>query len=72
MSLARMLLFGRQIFGTEGGLRVLPDPAEIFENGHIKLPTNVELVGEGFEAIQPGLDRLMKGGVSGNKYVVSI
>jgi hypothetical protein len=67
-----MLLSGRQIFGTEGGLRVLPGLAELFENGQFKLPTNVELVGEGFEASQPGLERLIKGGVSGNKYVVSI
>jgi hypothetical protein len=52
-----MLLFGRQIFGIKGGLRVLPGLAELFENGQFKLPTNVELVGEGFEAIQPGLER---------------
>lgn len=66
------VLFGRQVFGTKGGLRILPGLAELIESGQFKLPTNVEVVGEGFEAIQSGLEKLMKGGVSGNKYVVSI
>lgn len=66
------VLFGRQIFATRGGLRILPGLAELIESDQFKLPTKVEVVGHGFEAIQSGLEKLMKGGVSGNKYVVSI
>ncbi|KAJ5584927.1 uncharacterized protein N7459_004727 [Penicillium hispanicum] len=66
------VLFGRQIFGTEGGLAVLSNLTSLLESGQFKLPTKVEVVGHGLEAIQPGLDRLMKGGVSGNKYVVGV
>ena len=65
-------IFGRQIFGTKKGLAVMPELAGLLESGKFQLPTNVEVVGKGFEAIQPGLERLMKGGVSGNKYIVSI
>ena len=66
------VLFGRQVFGTEGGLGVLPGLANLIENGQFKLPIKVEVVGEGFGAIQSGLDKLMKGGVSGSKCIVRI
>ncbi|KAJ5604966.1 hypothetical protein N7510_010120 [Penicillium lagena] len=65
-------VFGRQIFGTNGGQAVLQGLVRLFESGQFKLPTNVEVVGKGFEAIQPSLERLMKDGVSGNKFVVSV
>ncbi|KAJ5127181.1 hypothetical protein N7448_007960 [Penicillium atrosanguineum] len=66
------VLFGRQVLGTEGGLGVLPGLPNLIENGQFKLPIDVKIVGEGFRAIQSGLDKLMKGGVSGTKYVVRI
>lgn len=65
-------VFGRQIFGTNGGQAVLAGLVRLLESGQFKLPTNVEVVGKGFEAIQPNLERLMKDGVSGNKLVVSV
>lgn len=66
------VVFCRQTFGTKGGLTVMPALAQLVESGKFQLPTKVEVIGKGFDAIQPGLDRLMKGGVSGNKFVVSI
>jgi NADPH:quinone reductase-like Zn-dependent oxidoreductase len=66
------VLFGRQIFGTKGGMAVLQGLSELLEGGKFQLPAGVEVVGNDFEAIQPALERLMRGGVSGNKYVVSV
>ncbi|KAJ5108182.1 hypothetical protein N7456_004857 [Penicillium angulare] len=66
------VVFGRQIFGAKGGLGVIPGLGQLIESGKFKLPTQVETVGKGFEVIQPALERLMKEGVSGNKFVVSI
>ncbi|KAJ5117916.1 hypothetical protein N7448_004432 [Penicillium atrosanguineum] len=67
-----VVLFGRQIFGTKGGLAVITGLSQLIESGKFQLPTKVEVVGKGFDAIGPGLDRLMKGYISGNKFVVSI
>ncbi len=64
-------VFGRQIFGTKGGMTAMPSLASLLESGKYKLPVKVEVVGKGFDAIEQGLDKLMKG-VSGTKYVVSL
>lgn len=66
------VVFGRQIFGSKGGMVAISNLGQLMESGKFQLPTNVEVVGKGFETIQPALDRLMKGGVSGNKFIVSI
>ena len=64
-------VFGRQIFGAKGGMTAMPSLASLYQSGKYKLPVKVEVVGKGFDAIEPGLGRLMKG-VSGCKYVVSL
>ena len=66
------VVFGRQIFGTKGGLNLIPGLALLIEREKFHLPLRVEVIGKGFEAIQSGLDRMMKDGVSGRKFVVSI
>jgi hypothetical protein len=45
--------------------------ASLIESGKYKLPVKVEVIGKGFDTIEQGLDKLMKG-VSGTKYVVSL
>lgn len=64
-------VFGRQIFGAKGGMTAMPGLANLVQSGKYKLPIKVEVVGKGFETIERGLDKLMKG-VSGTKYVVSL
>ncbi|KAJ5220244.1 hypothetical protein N7468_009448 [Penicillium chermesinum] len=66
------VVFARQVFGTPGGQTLIPGLARLVESGRVKLPTAVDVVGQGFEAIQPALDRLMKEGVSGSKFVVRV
>ena len=64
-------VFGRQIFGAKGGINAIPILANLVESGRYKLPVKVEVVGKGFEGIEQGLDKIMKG-VSGENYVVSM
>ena len=45
--------------------------SDLLAAGKFGLPTRVEVVGHGLEAIEPGLKRLM-GGVSGTKFVVAL
>lgn len=66
------VVFARQIFGTSGGEALIPGLARLFASGQFRLPMGVDVVGRGFEAIQPALDRLMREGVSGRKFVVSV
>ena len=65
------IIYGRQIFGATGGMNAIPALASLIESGKFKLPNKVEIVGKGFEGIEQGLDKIMKG-VSGAKYVVSL
>jgi len=65
------LVLGRQIFGTRGGMNAFPGLVSLIETGKFKLPNKVEIVGTGFEGIEPGLEKNSKG-VSGAKYVVSM
>jgi NADPH:quinone reductase-like Zn-dependent oxidoreductase len=65
------LIIGRQIFGAKGGKTAMRGLEGLLQNGKYKLPTDVEVVGKGFEAIGDGLDKI-KRGVSGVKYVVSL
>ena len=65
-------LFTRNIHNTKGGMNAMPGFTTLVENGQYKLPVKVEVVGKGFHAIEPALDRHMKEGVSGGKYVVSL
>jgi threonine dehydrogenase-like Zn-dependent dehydrogenase len=66
------VVFGRQIFGAKGGMGAMPGLASLIEKGKYKLPVKVEVIGNGFDAIELGLDKLMKEGVSGTKLVVSL
>lgn len=65
------IIFGRQIFETKGGTAAMSGLASLMLSAKYKLPVNVEVVGDGFDAIEQGLNKLMKG-VSGTKYVVSL
>lgn len=64
-------VFGRQIFSTDGGTRAIPFLASLFEQGKYKIPTKVELAGNGLESIEGALNKLMQG-VNGKKLVISI
>jgi NADPH:quinone reductase-like Zn-dependent oxidoreductase len=64
-------VFGRQIFAAKGEMTAMPGLATLVQNGKYRLPLKIEIVGKGFETIERGLDKLMKG-VSGTKYVVSL
>lgn len=52
-------------------MTAMPGLATLVQNGKYRLPLKIEIVGKGFETIERGLDKLMKG-VSGTKYVVSL
>ncbi|KAJ0423021.1 GroES-like protein [Aspergillus carlsbadensis] len=65
------LIRGPELFARPEGDRLLPGLAELLETGKYRLPARVEVVGRGFDAIEPGLRRL-QGGVSGTKLVVSL
>ncbi|KAL3488179.1 chaperonin 10-like protein [Aspergillus germanicus] len=62
---------GPELFARPEGDKLLPGLAELLESGKYRLPVRVEVVGKGFDAIEPGLRRL-QGGVSGTKLVVSL
>jgi NADPH:quinone reductase-like Zn-dependent oxidoreductase len=64
-------VMGRQVFGSKGGHAAMSALTGLVESGKYKLPTKIEVVGKGLDAISSGLDRLMKG-VSGTKLVVSL
>lgn len=64
-------VFGRAVFGVPGGLQAMGYLAQLVEEGRFKVPVKVEVVGEGLESIEGGLERLMKG-TSGTKLVVSL
>ena len=64
-------VFGRQIFGAKGGMTAMPGLASLVQSGKYKLPIKVEVLGKGFDTIEQGLDKLMRG-VSGTKYVVGL
>lgn len=64
-------VYGQQIFGAKGGMNAMPGLASLVQSGKYKLPVKVEVLGKGFNTIEQGLEKLMKG-VSGTKYVVSL
>ena len=64
-------VMGRQIFGAKGGVTALPALAELVQAGKFKLPVKVEVIGKGFDALDGGLTRLMRG-TSGTKFVVAV
>lgn len=59
------------IFNKVGRPPVMSSLTDLLQNGKYKVPIKVEVVGHGFEAIGPAVDRLKKG-VSGTKCVVSV
>jgi NADPH:quinone reductase-like Zn-dependent oxidoreductase len=65
------IIRGPELFARSEGDRLLPGLAELLEGGKYRLPVRVEVVGKGFDAIEPGLRRLQRG-VSGTKLVVSL
>ena len=65
------VVFGRQILGAKGGQTAMPALTNLLQSGKFKLPVKVEVIGKGFDVIEPGLDRLMRG-VSGTKFAVSL
>ncbi|KAF4630467.1 hypothetical protein G7Y89_g7671 [Cudoniella acicularis] len=61
------LIYAPQIFGEKGGMNAMPGLTDLLQSGKFKLPVKVEVVGKGFDAIEHGLDKLMKG-VSGANF----
>ncbi|KAL9112836.1 MAG: hypothetical protein Q9227_002913 [Pyrenula ochraceoflavens] len=64
-------VFGRAVFGMEGGKGAMQWLAQMLEDGIFKVPCAVEVAGKGLEGIEKGLRMLMEG-VSGKKLVVSM
>ena len=65
------VIFGRQILGAKGGMTAMPGLASLVQSGKYKLPVKAEVIGNGFDTLGQGLDKLMRG-VSGTKYIVSL
>lgn len=61
----------RQLFDLPGGKSAITTLTDLLNDGTYKLPVKIEVVGEGLDAIQQGLETLRKG-VSGTKCVVSL
>lgn len=64
-------IMGAQTIQTDGGSNAMPYIANLIEEGKYKLPIKVEVVGEGLESIEGGIEKLEQG-VSGTKLVVTI
>ena len=62
---------GRDLSQLQGGKNVMLALQTLLEEGKYKLPLPVHKVGDGFDALEKGLD-LMRKGVSGEKLVVAI
>ena len=67
----RTIAFGRQIFDEPGGKKAMTALAGLLSEGRYKPPSRIQRVGSGFEAISQGL-KMLKGGVSGTKLVVTV
>jgi len=65
------VIYGGELFKVKGGMNALPFLAGLVESGKFKLPNRIEVVAIGFDGLEQGLNRSMKG-VSGAKYVVSM
>lgn len=64
-------IFGRMMFQLPGGMFAMSKLVDLVDDGKFKLPLQVNVSGNGLEAIGPGLEKL-KAGVSGTKLVVSL
>jgi len=65
------LVYGRKVMTAPGGSRIFSALGELLASGRYVTPLPVTVVGEGLEAIEPGLQKL-KAGVSGTKLVVKL
>lgn len=70
-SISGTVIRGPELFARPEGAKLMSGLAELLGTGRYRLPARVEVVGKGFDAIEPGLRRL-QGGVSGTKLVVSL
>jgi NADPH:quinone reductase-like Zn-dependent oxidoreductase len=68
---ASVMFRGRDISQLQGGKNIMLSLQTLLEEDKYKLPLPVHKVGDGFEALERGLE-LMRKGVSGEKLVVSI
>lgn len=66
-----LLVVASTVLGVPGGSHLFRGLGKLLADGSYKVPIQVESVGSGFSAIQPGLEKL-NAGVSGTKLVVSI
>ncbi|KAF3763365.1 putative quinone oxidoreductase [Cryphonectria parasitica EP155] len=64
-------VLGMQVFQTDGGADVISYATKLLESGEQKLPVKIEVVGTGLDAVEGGIQKLMKG-VSRTKMVVTI
>lgn len=62
---------GADLLETDNGVNAYPYLASLLDDGKIKLPLKIEVVGKGYEAIGEGIAKLHIG-VSGTKLVASI
>lgn len=62
---------GADLLETDDGVNAYPYLASLIDEGKIKLPLKIEVVGKSYEAIGEGIAKL-HAGVSGTKLVVSL
>lgn len=65
------LIIGHTIFNTDGGKDFFRYVAKLVAEGQFKVAAKVDMVGNGLEAVEAGLEKLRKG-VSGAKLVVTL
>lgn len=65
------LVFGSSVLGAPGGSNLFSALGTLLKEEKYRLPTSVTVVGQGLEAIGPGLEKLEQG-ISGTKLVVTI
>ncbi|KAJ4410993.1 hypothetical protein N0V82_009097 [Gnomoniopsis sp. IMI 355080] len=64
-------VYSVNIFDADGGEKSMAYLAALFDEGKLQLPVKIEVVGQGFDAIGKGIEKL-RGGVSGTKLVASL
>lgn len=62
---------GADLLDTDDGVNAYPYLVQLIEEGKIKIPLEIEVVGKGYEAIADGIAKL-HAGVSGTKLVASL
>lgn len=64
-------VFNRQIFNTKSEINAMPNLAILIQNEKYELLVKIEVLEKGFDIIETGLNKLIKG-VSDSKYIMSL